>query len=214
MKIGVFDSGIGGKSIAEKLEVDFPDATILYVDDHKHVPYGSRAEDEIIQLTRHAIQPLLDARCDAIVIACNTAAAAAIEELRRVYPDIPFVGLEPMVKTAVSATRAGTVAICATPYTLSSQRYLTLKAKYARDVRVLEPDCSRWAFMIEHDSVQEESVRDIVDTVCAEGADVIVLACTHYHWIKQDIIKFAAGRAAVIDPSEAISRQIGRILSD
>lgn len=211
MKIGVFDSGIGGKSVAESLEKEFPNAEVLYVNDREHVPYGSRYESEIISLTDDAIQPLLSARCDVIVIACNTATAAAIEVLRKEYTTTVFVGLEPMVKTAVELTKTGMVAICATPYTLKSQRYTKLKNQFAQNIDVLEPDCSDWASMIEHSSMQEEKIKTTIDEICEAGADVIVLACTHYHWIKENIERYVAGRAVVIDPSEAISRRIRQV---
>lgn len=212
MKIGVFDSGIGGKAVAQSLEVAFPKAKVLYVHDQAHVPYGSREESEIIALTDAAIQPLLKDACDVIVIACNTATAAAIETLRAWYPDTPFVGLEPMVKPAAAATKSGVIAVCATPYTLSSARYQSLKQTYAQGVIVLEPDCSEWATMIEDDALNERQVRESIEAVCQQGADVIVLACTHYHWIKEDILEIAAGRAEVIDPSAAIAERVRELL--
>lgn len=212
MKIGVFDSGIGGKSIALTLERDYPDHEVLYVHDAEHVPYGGRSLDDIISLTDAAIQPLLAAKCDLIVLACNTATAAAIEVLRAQYPHISFVGLEPMVKPAAKMTKTGVIAVCATPATLRSQRYQALKETYTKDVRVFEPDCSSWAYMIEHDELDEASIRGVVDGVLQEGADVIVLACTHYHWIKDEIVALASPKVRVIDPSEAISRRVGVLL--
>lgn len=212
MKIGVFDSGIGGKSVAETLRAEYPEAEVMYVDDRKNVPYGSRQLDEIISLTDTAIQPLLNARCDVIVLACNTATAAAIETLRARYPHTPFIGLEPMVKPAAAMTKSGVIAICATPFTLLSDRYRGLKEKYAQAITVLEPDCSQWAYMIEHDEVDSEKITQSIDEVCEAGADVIVLACTHYHWIKEEILQLAQGRATVIDPSEAISRRVRDVL--
>lgn len=212
MKIGVFDSGIGGKSIADKLQIDYPDAKIIYVNDQKHVPYGSRTLDDIIQLTDNAIQPLLDAQCDVIVLACNTATAAAIETLRKKYPTMPFIGLEPMVKPASTLTKSGIIAVCATPFTLGSERYLKLKETYASNTTVLEPDCSQWAYLIENNQMDIQRVAEIVNEVCDAGADVIVLACTHYHWIKEEITTVANGRAVVIDPSEAISRRVKDVL--
>lgn len=212
MKIGVFDSGIGGKSVANTLQRDYPDAEVLYVDDRKNVPYGSRSLDEIIQLTDNAIQPLLDAHCDIIILACNTATTAAIEILRTKYPSTPFIGLEPMVKPASALTKSGIIAICATPFTLQSKRYLSLKEKYASSIRVIEPDCSDWAYLIENNQIDTQKIASIVNQVCEEGADVIVLACTHYHWIKQEIAELARGRAIVIDPSDAISRRVRELL--
>jgi len=211
MKIGVFDSGIGGKSVADSLRVAYPDAGIVYVDDRAHVPYGSRSHEEIIRLTDAAIQPLLQQRCDVIVLACNTATVAAIEFLREKYPTTPFVGLEPMVKPAVAMSSTGVIAICATPYTLRSERYENLKNKYATGITVIEPDCSDWAAMIEHNQVDDAKIAQVVEDACDAGADVIVLACTHYHWIKEKITELSRGRAMVIDPSDAIARRVGQI---
>lgn len=214
IKIGVFDSGIGGKTIADKLQADIPDADILYVDDRAHVPYGDRTKEEIIRLTEAAIQPLLNASCDVIVLACNTATAAAIEHLRSAYPDTPFVGLEPMIKPAASLTRSNIIAVCATPATLSSERYKTLNREYGSHLTILEPDCSKWATMIEHNEVDHDAVRNTIQKVLSNGADVIVLACTHYHWIKDEITQIAADRAVVIEPSEGISKRVRSYLAD
>jgi glutamate racemase len=211
MKIGVFDSGIGGKAIANRLQHDFPQAEVIYVEDHEHVPYGGRPLEEIMSLTNTAVQPLIEQACDVIVLACNTATAAAIESLREKYPHVPFVGLEPMVKPAALQSKSGTFAVFATPFTLSSERYKKLKEKYAPDATILEPDCSNWAAMIEHNQTDDVQIEAIVNGVCEAGADVIVLACTHYHWIKEKITTMAHGRATVIDPSEAISRRVAEI---
>jgi glutamate racemase len=212
MKIGVFDSGIGGKAIADSLQLAFPAADILLVDDREHLPYGDRTADDITRLTDTAIQPLLAAHCDVIVIACNSATAAAIDTLRARYPDQKFIGLEPMVKPATQLTKTGVVTICATPATLGSDRYSRLKRTYGEHMKILEPDCREWARMIEDDEVNERHVRNTIENALGANADVIVLACTHYHWIKALIEKVAAGRAVVIDPSEAIIRRVRELL--
>ena len=214
MKIGVFDSGIGGKHVAGSLKKDFPQHEIIYVNDSDNVPYGGRKELEIITLTDYAIQPLIMNQCQIIVLACNTATAAAIEVLRGKYPSIQFIGLEPMVKSAATITKSGTIGVCATPYTLQSDRYLSLKNKYAGNLSVLEPDCSKWAYMIEHNQIDDANIFETVEKLCSKGADVIVLACTHYHWIKDDILKAVGEKAIVLDPSEAISRRVNQLLSD
>ena len=212
MRLGIFDSGIGGEAVASSLRTAFPDADIHIVNDREHLPYGDRTTDDITKLTDAAIQPLLEAQCDVIVIACNSATAAAIDTLRERYPNQLFIGLEPMVKPAASMTRSNKIAICATPATLSSKRYQTLKQRFADSAEILEPDCSNWARMIEDNDVNESQIQQIVESVCAEGADVIVLACTHYHWILEVIEKTAAGRATVLDPSDAIARRVSELL--
>ena len=212
MKLGIFDSGIGGEAVAESLRIAFPTADITTVNDREHVPYGDRTLEDIARLTDAAIQPLLASGCDVIVIACNSATAAAIETLRATYPEQLFIGLEPMIKPAAAMTRTGTVAVCATPATLSSDRYQHLKETFAAEITVLEPDCSGWSRMIEDNAVNEDHVEETIESVCAAGADVIVLACTHYHWIRGAIEKTAAGRATVIDPSDAIADRVRSLL--
>jgi glutamate racemase len=145
-------------------------------------------------------------------LACNTASAATLETLRASYPAQQFIGLEPMIKPAAALTRTNTIAVCATPSTLASERYNWLVETYAKDIRTIEPDCSRWARMIEHNQIDREHVAAIINHCCEEGADVIVLGCTHYHWIKDLITEIANGRATVLEPSEAIARRIQAIM--
>lgn len=211
MKLGVFDSGIGGEAVARSLREAFADAEIVVVNDRAHMPYGDRTIEDVTNLTDTAIQPLLGS--DIIIIACNTATAAAIETLRRRYPEQLFIGLEPMVKPATHLTKTGTITICATPATLQSQRYQALKETYAKHATVVEPDCSSWAKMIEDNAVNEALVADMVHCSKGQNSDVIVLACTHYHWIKQLISKLAGADITVLDPSEAITRRVTQLLS-
>lgn len=212
MKIGIFDSGVGGEAIALAVQAALPEAELINVNDREHMPYGEKSQQEIIKLTNNAIQPLLDSRCDIIVIACNTATALAIDYLRKQYPRQKFVGIEPMIKSASQLSKNKTVAVCATPGTLSSQRYHKLINKFAKGIRIIEPDCRNWAYLIENNAINQKDIKHVVDSVCEEGADVIVLACTHYHWIKDLVIQLANGRAAVIEPSEAIGRRIKQLL--
>lgn len=211
MILGVFDSGIGGEAIAISLQAYFPDAKIITVNDSKNVPYGNKTNDEIIFLTDQAIQPLLKSNCDAIVIACNTATAIAIEILRSKYPKQKFIGIEPMIKTASKLSKTQKIAVCATPATLSSKRYNNLKNKFGLNLSIVEPDCSNWAKMIECNNINYQLIKNTIDKACDDGADVIVLGCTHYHWIKDEIVEITAGRARVIEPSEAIGKRIADI---
>lgn len=212
MKLGVFDSGIGGEAVAAALQQTFPDAEIMTVNDHDHIPYGSKAPDEIIRLTDVAIQPLLDIRCDIIVIACNTATAIALPTLREKYKNQLFIGIEPMIKTAATLTKSKIVAVCATPATLASERYHHLKTTYGASLTFIEPDCSDWAYMIENNQINHDHIQQIVTTASNQGADVIVLGCTHYHWIKDVITEMANNKATVIEPSEAIGRRVKQLL--
>lgn len=212
MKLGIFDSGIGGEAVAASLRTIFPEATIQVVNDRKNVPYGSKTTEEVIRLTDTAIQPLIESGCDIIILACNTASAAAIETLRTRYPEQKFIGFEPMVKPAAALSRTGVIAVCATPSTLASDRYTWLVETYAKTTRIIEPDCSRWAYMIENNHIDRDEIASIVNDCCDAGADVIVLGCTHYHWIKDLISDIAAGRAVVLEPSEAVARRVKAML--
>lgn len=214
MKIGVFDSGIGGEAVAEVLARAFPQAEVLVVNDRKNVPYGDKSQSVVTTLTDRAIQPLLKASCDVIVIACNTATALAIEYLRGKYPLQKFVGLEPMIKPASLQTKTKIIGVCATPATLNSQRYHSLKAEFTNGITVIEPDCSGWASLIEQNSMTDAVISRAVDSMLSAKVDVIVLACTHYHWIKERVVGLVDGRAVVIEPSEAIVNQVTLLLRD
>ena len=145
MQLGIFDSGIGGEAIAQHLSSAFPDANIMTVNDRAHLPYGDRTRQDIQQLTDAAIQPLLGSSCDVIVLACNSASAASIEFLREKYPQQKFIGLEPMVKPATTISNTHVIAVCATPATLTSDRYHNLKIRYGSHAIILEPNCRDWA---------------------------------------------------------------------
>lgn len=212
MKLGVFDSGIGGEAIAAVLRLVFPTVTITTVNDHKNVPYGSKTPGEIINLTDVAIQPLINANCDVIILACNTATAVAIGTLRTKYPNQKFIGIEPMIKTAAELTRSHTIAVCATPATLASDRYNKLVKKFGGGLSIIEPDCSNWAQMIEDNKINYQLISRTINDMCDRGADVIVLGCTHYNWIEDLITKIADGRAKVIEPSSAISNRVKQLL--
>ncbi|MEO6110133.1 MAG: aspartate/glutamate racemase family protein [Candidatus Saccharimonadales bacterium] len=214
MKIGVFDSGIGGRAVAQRLHELIPHAEIISIDDHAHMPYGNRTDDDIISLTKKAIQPLIDAECDSIVIACNTATTVAIKELRKAYPTMKFVGIEPMVKPASRLTKSKHIAVLATPATLASQRYKDLKMEWASGIDVREPDCHNWASLIENDRTQDVPIETVVKQLIGDGVDVIVLACTHYHLLKERALKAADGHAHVLEPSEAISKRIISLLTE
>ncbi|MGO3701588.1 MAG: glutamate racemase [Candidatus Saccharimonadales bacterium] len=212
MKLGVFDSGIGGEAVAAALAVTFPAAEISTVNDKPNVPYGSKSPERVRTLTEAAIQPLLQQSCDVIILACNTATAHAIDYLRSRYPAQKFIGIEPMIKTASTATTSGVIAVCATPATLASERYHTLKTAYSQALTVLEPDCSDWAERIEQNTLNETHIKNVINPLLAQGADVIVLGCTHYHWIKDVIVDLANGQAIVLEPSEAIGRRVTALL--
>ncbi len=208
MKIGVFDSGIGGQAVAQELQRLLPDAKIDSTNDHQNVPYGGRSSAEITRLTQTAIEPFLDGTYDVIVIACNTATTNAIEQLRRDNPTQKFIGLEPMIKPAASLTKSGKIAVLATPATLRSPRYIALKEEFAKELTVYEPDCTNWAKLIENGNAQEIQLVETIQPLLTTGVDVIVLGCTHYHWLKDEIQKIAGSNVTVLEPSQAIKNRI------
>lgn len=211
MKLGVFDSGVGGLAVVNAIKQALPNLEIVYKDDAAHVPYGTRSIEEIHGFIRPIMQQFIEEGCRAIVIACNTVTTNLIEKLRQEF-DIPFIGMEPMVKPAAESTRAGVIAVCATPRTLTSTRYAWLKEHYAKNVKVVEPDCSDWALMIEANNIQREKIAKTIENICSQGADQIVLGCTHYHWIEAAIKQQVAGRAVVIQPEGPVIEQIKRVL--
>ncbi len=212
MRIGVFDSGIGGQAVARDLQKAFPAAEMLIVDDHEHVPYGTRDSEEILELTVAAIQPLLNKKCDVIVIACNTATSVAIETLRKTYPAQKFIGLEPMVKPAPAQSKSGVIAVYATPATLKSERYNHAKQLYAKNVKIVEPDCSDWATLIEDNKIDRSHIAAVAKQCIDASADVVILGCTHYHWIKEEIKQALNGKAIVLEPTDAIVARVRELL--
>jgi glutamate racemase len=212
MKIGVFDSGIGGLSVANAIKYALPECEVIFKNDAKHVPYGSRSMDEVLSFTLPILQSLVadGARC--IVVACNTVSTNLIDQLRNLI-DVPLIAMEPMVKPAAERTKTGVVAVCATPATLKSERYEWLKQTYAKNVKVIEPDCSMWAGMIESNTVDEHAIKKLVEEVTSENADVIVLGCTHYHWIEELIKQSAGDNAVVLQPEKPVIEELKRVLA-
>lgn len=208
MKIGIFDSGIGGQAMAHRIQQAFPQATLLIVNDTAHLPYGDRSPHEITKLTNIAIQPLLAAQCSAIVIACNSATSAAIDTLRSTYPKQNFIGVEPMIRTAALLTKTGTIAVCATPATLATSRYRKLVDTYGTSVTILEPDCQSWANTIEQGLGYTANMYRTVESLHQRQADVIVLGCTHYHWIAQDMQSHLGNSTHILEPTNAIIRRL------
>ena len=211
MKIGVFDSGIGGLSVARAIGEALPEHEIIFVNDAKNVPYGTKSAVELLTLVEPILKQLVQDGCQVIVIACNTVSTTIIEDLRQRIA-VPLIATEPMVKPAAEHTKTEVIAVCATPTTLASKRYTWLKDTYAKSVKVVEPDCSDWAAMIEHDQIDEKKIRARIEEAISQKADVIVLGCTHYHWIDSLIKDIAAGRAEIIQPEPALIAQLKRVL--
>lgn len=213
-KIGVFDSGIGGLSVARALEEAFPGSDIIFRHDTpEHFPYATKSPDEIYSYVVPIIQTFVDESCGLIVIACNTVSTTLIGRLRRDFP-LPFVAVEPMVKPAANVTKTGVITVCATPTTLGSARYAELKRLYASNMTVLEPDCADWSALIERNHMTKARLEAAILPCLEKGTDVIVLGCTHYHWIEQDIKKLAGRGVVVLQPETAVVQQVKKILAE
>jgi len=212
VKIGVFDSGVGGRSVANAIRKALPEHQVVYAQDRKNVPYGTKTPETLYELVLPILQDLVEQGCDVIVIACNTVTTTIIQELRKAL-SVPLIGIEPMVKPAAKLTKTNVITVCATPTTLASKRYKELKKRYAQHITVLEPDCSRWASMIEEDAIDQAHIRDVIEESLQRGADVIVMGCTHYHWIEKMVERIALGRAVVLQPEAAVVKQLTRVLA-
>jgi glutamate racemase len=213
MKIGVFDSGVGGQAVTDAIRKALPGYDVVYANDQEHVPYGTKDPAELLGYVVPILEGLVDDGCSVIVIACNTVTTTLIDELRQRI-SVPLVGMEPMVKPAAEYSASGVVAVCATPATLKSKRYAELKGAHASDLKVLEPDCSDWAYMIETRQVDRDAIKKRIDESCAQGADIIVLGCTHYHWIEELITELVSGRAIVLQPEVPVIAQLKRVIDE
>jgi glutamate racemase len=211
MTIGVFDSGVGGLSVAHAVQAALPHAKIILKEDKENLPYGNKTSDQLFALVTPILEGMVEQGCEVIVVACNTVTTSIIGRLREVIK-VPLVGMEPMVKPAAEQTKTKKIAVFATPTTLASARYAELKEKYADGVEVIEPDCSKWSYMVEHSQVEEDQIKANVDAVLSAGADVIVLGCTHYHWIEGLIKSLSGGKATVLQPEQPVIAQLKRVL--
>lgn len=211
-KIGVFDSGMGGLSVVQAIQKRLPGNQVLFVNDAKHVPYGNKPPKELLGYVVPILQDLVHQGCQIIVIACNTVSTTLITELRQQI-SVTLVAMEPMIKPAAEQTKSKIIAVCATPNTLKSHRYQWLKDTYGKGIQVVEPDCNQWSAMIEHGQLEEQSISKTIDDVCRAGADVIVLGCTHYHWIEEEIRQVADGRAIVLQPEQPVIAELEKQLT-
>jgi len=225
MKVGFFDSGIGGTCILNAFRELCPGVETEYIADTEHCPYGNRPPDEIIRLSEANVRKLLDRGCGMVVVACNTATAAAIDYLRSNYPEIPFVGIEPALKPAALKSKTGVVGVLATAGTFNGRLYNETKARFAKNVTVIAAVADEFVAEVERlrgvpveglrraERVRiERIVRAKVEPLLKAGADRIVLGCTHFPHLKSVIEKVCAGRAEVVDPSMAVARQAKRIM--
>jgi len=210
--VGIFDSGLGGLSVAKHVRKTLPSENILYLADQVNLPYGEKSQEEIFQLTKAAIPTLIAEGAKVIVIACNSASVAVIEMLRETYPETPFVSVVPAVKLAAERTKSGTVAVFATHTTLQSALYQRLKEEHAKSVKVIDIACPEWVGMVESAKFAERSVRKPVQKALDSGADQLVLGCTHYPFLNDLLEQAMSGQANLLESGPAVARQVARVL--
>jgi len=214
--LGVLDSGVGGLSVLRHLRAVLPRERFLYFADQAHIPYGPREAEEIQRFTAGITRFLLGLGAKLIVVACNTASAAALDYLRQAFPATPFVGMEPAVKPAALTTHSGKVGVLATPSTLNSHRYAGLMARYAGGIQVYEDPCIGLVQLIEAGALDAPVTRRLLEGVVRpmlrEGVDTLVLGCTHYPFIYPLLHDIAGDGVAIIDPAPAVARHTKNVL--
>ena len=215
--IGVYDSGFGGLSVWRELHRALPRESLIYLGDGKNCPYGNKTEEQIRELAERAVGDLVERGCKMVVVACNTATAAAIEYLRERFSHLPIVGLEPAVKPACAMTRSKVVGVIATERSVVGRKFLSTLERYGEGVEVLKVVGEGFVEAVEADAEQEprteELVRRVVEPIIERGADVIVLGCTHYPFLG-DVIRRVVGdrEVAVIDSGEAVEKRVESLL--
>lgn len=213
--IGVFDSGLGGLSVLSSIAQALPGADLVYFADSAHVPYGDKGNAFIRSRVLRIGRQLVEHGCTMIVVACNTATAAAVSALRASLPGVPVVGVEPGIKPAASTSTSGRIAVLTTTSTARSERLARLIRQHAGSVVVDVLPCPGWATKVETLQLDEpefgRSVRQHLAPTLAAGADRIVLGCTHYAFLAPLLEPIVAGRAQLVDVADAVARQCRRL---
>ena len=215
--VGVYDSGLGGLTVWREIRRQLPEESLVYLGDGKNCPYGARPADEICRLAEEAVGRLVGAGGNMVDVDCNTATAAAIDFLRRKYRQMPIVGMEPAVKPACLNTRSGVVGVLATARSLDGDLFRRTAARYGENIRVLTAVGEGFVELVEEDREQSpeavETVRRVLEPMIREGADQIVLGCTHYPFLLPVFRQVIGERGvAVVDPSPAVGRRVGQLL--
>lgn len=213
--IGVFDSGVGGLSVLRHIRQLLPNERLIYVADSAHVPYGDKSARYIEQRSVELTRFLISQGANAIVIACNTATAAAAATLRRDFT-CPIIGMEPAVKPAVAATKTGIVGVLATIGTLESARFSALLERYAGNVTIVTQGCPGLVEQVERGDLTGPLTRELVERyttpLLEQGADTLILGCTHYPFLAGLIRDIAGQDIKLIDTGEAVARHLLRRL--
>lgn len=213
--IGIFDSGVGGLSIAGQIKKEFPHENIIYVADQAYMPYGAKTPDEIQERARKIVSFLIEHRVKAVIVACNTATIMAIDALRRNF-ELPIIGTVPVVRTIAENTTTNKIAIFATPLTSKSTYLQELIEKFAKDKTVFMIGESHLEDLIEKGETDSDEIRRILEEqltpLIAENVDAIALGCTHYPFIKDAIRSVVGKKIGVFDSGGAIARRLGVVL--
>ena len=214
--IGIFDSGVGGLSVLRAIRQQLPQEAVLYLADQGHVPYGPRPLAEVRAFSEEITRFLLARGAKLIVVACNTASAAALHHLRQTFPDVPFVGMEPAVKPAAEHTQTGVVGVLATPATFQGALYASVVERFANGVKLIQHTCPGLVAQIEAGQLDTPETRAILEDallpMLEKGIDTVVLGCTHYPFVIPLIQEIVGPQVRVIDPAPAVARQVGRLL--
>ena len=214
--IGVFDSGIGGLTVLREIRKVLPHENLTYFADAAHLPYGNKPDVYIRDRGMHAVTFLVEQGAKAIVVACNTATALSVAELRSQFK-MPVIAIEPAVKPALEQTRSGKIGVLATQGTLQSQRFANLVARFANNKEVITQPCPGLVEQIEKGelsgSVTQALIEQYTRALIQKGVDVIVLGCTHYPFVRSLIEKAAGKNVTVIDSGLPVAKQLARQLT-
>ncbi len=217
VRVGVFDSGVGGLSVLRTLRQQLPEVHLIYVADSAYAPYGERSDAEIIDRTERISAFLRQQGAQVLVIACNTATAAAVEHLRRAHPDWPIVGVEPGLKPATQLTRNGRIGVMATSGTLRSEKFQRLMAQHGSDVFVHLQACPGLAHAIEQGDLQSPQLLSLINqyslTLREHAVDTVVLGCTHYPFVREPLQAALGPGVSIIDTAEPVARRTAQLIA-
>jgi glutamate racemase len=216
--IGVFDSGVGGLTVLRELRRRMPGEDLLYVADQAHVPTGSRPLEEVRRYCFGIADFLLGRGAKLIVVACNTFSAAALQPLRIAHPHVPFVGMEPAVKPAAAASRSGVIGVIATEVTFQGELFANVVRRFGRGVKVITRTVPGLVERIEAGQTEgpelEAALRARLQDLIDAGIDELVLACTHYPFVRGALQNVLGPRVKIIDPAPSVARQAEKVLAE
>lgn len=214
--VGVFDSGVGGLSVLKEIRQRLPNEPLIYIADEAYVPYGEKSSEVIIQRSLVITQFLIKQGIKTLVIACNTATAAAVADIRTHWPWLPVVAMEPAVKPATQATRSGIVGVLATTGTLKSAKFAALLDRFAGNVKVITQPCPGLVEEIEQGNLASIEVKQLLAQyalpLVEQGCDTLILGCTHYPFLKNILSELVGDQIQIIDTGEAVARRLEFVL--